>query len=190
MRIQIFIFSACKKEKGAATWSRIVWANPLWNAERIMSESSVEKRLRELGLKLPAPAKAAGAYIPALRVGNLVITSGQLPWKGDQPACSGKLGSEIELALGYEAARVCALNALAQCKVVLGDLDQIRRVVRLEGYVQCGPGFEQHAKVLDGASDLINAVFGERGVHTRTAVGVNEMPFNAPVQLALWAEVE
>jgi enamine deaminase RidA (YjgF/YER057c/UK114 family) len=91
---------------------------------------------------------------------------------------------------GQEAARQCAINALAQLKQVLGGLDQVRQIVRVEGYVHCGPGFRQQPQVLNGASELLNAVFGERGRHTRTALGVHEMPLDAPVQLVVWAEVD
>jgi enamine deaminase RidA (YjgF/YER057c/UK114 family) len=96
----------------------------------------------------------------------------------------------LTLEQGYESAKICALNALAQLKSELGNLNRVRRIVRLEGYVHCGPGFRQHPQVLNGASELFNAVFGERGKHTRTALGIHEMPLDAPVQLVVWAEVE
>ncbi len=155
-----------------------------------MSESSVESQLRTLGLMLPAAPAPVGAYVAAVRTGNLVVTSGQLPWKGERFLFTGKLGSQLTVEQGYEAARLCALNALAQLKSVTGDLDKVRQIVRLEGYVQCAPEFHQQATVLNGASDLINAVFRERGRHTRTALGIFDMPLDAPVQIALWAEVE
>jgi enamine deaminase RidA (YjgF/YER057c/UK114 family) len=154
-----------------------------------MSPPALESRLRQLGLELPPAPQAVGAYVPAVRTGNLLITSGQLPWKDGKLAFTGKLGVEVSAEQGYEAAKLCALNALAQCRSLLGDLDQVRRVLRLEGYLHAGPGFRGHPRVLDGASDLINAVFGERGRHARTALGINEMPLDAPVQLVLWAEV-
>jgi enamine deaminase RidA (YjgF/YER057c/UK114 family) len=155
-----------------------------------MPTSAAENELRKLGLELPPAPKPVGAYVGAVRTGNLLVTSGQLSWKGEKLAYTGKLGSELTAEQGYDAARLCALNALAQCKALLGDLDKVRRVVRLEGYVHCGPGFRQHPQVLNGASDLINAVFGPRGAHTRTAVGIHEMPLDAPIQLILWAEVD
>jgi enamine deaminase RidA (YjgF/YER057c/UK114 family) len=155
-----------------------------------MSEHTTDNRLRELGVELPPAPKAVGAYVPVLRTGNLVVTSGQLPWRGDQLLHAGKLGAGVTVEQGYEAARVCAVNALAQLKAAVGDLDKIRQIVRLEGYVHCGPGFRQHPQVLNGASDLINAVFGDRGRHTRVALGIHEMPLDAPVQLVVWAEVE
>jgi enamine deaminase RidA (YjgF/YER057c/UK114 family) len=152
--------------------------------------TSTENRLRELGVELPPAPKPVGAYVAAQRTGNLVVTSGQLPWRGNKLLHAGRLGEGVTVEQGYEAARVCALNALAQIKLAVGDLDKVRQVVRLEGYVHCGPGFRQHPQVLNGASDLINAVFGGRGLHTRVALGIHEMPLDAPVQLVLWAEVE
>jgi enamine deaminase RidA (YjgF/YER057c/UK114 family) len=155
-----------------------------------MSEPTTENRLRELGVELPPAPMPVGAYVAVQRTGNLVVTSGQLPWRGDKLVHAGKLGAGVTVEQGYEAARVCALNALAQLKAAVGDLDKIRQIVRLEGYVHCGPGFRQHPQVLNGASDLINAVFGDRGRHTRVALGIHEMPLDAPVQLVVWAEVE
>jgi enamine deaminase RidA (YjgF/YER057c/UK114 family) len=155
-----------------------------------MSGVSVQSRLRKLGIELPPAPKPVGAYVAVLRTGNLVVTSGQLPWKGDRLLCTGKLGTELSVEMGYQAARQCAINALAQLQSALGDLDTVRRIVRVEGYVHSGPGFREHPKVLDGASDLFNQVFDEKGRHTRTALGINEMPLDAPVQLVVWAEVE
>jgi enamine deaminase RidA (YjgF/YER057c/UK114 family) len=155
-----------------------------------MSATSIEARLRELGIELPEPPKAVGAYVTVIRTGNLVITSGQLPWRGSRLLYSGKLGTDLTVEQGYEAARQSGLNAIAQLKSAVGDLDRIRRIVRLEGYVHCGPGFREHPQVLNGASELLNAVFGERGKHTRTAVGIHEMPLDSPVQIIVWAEAE
>ncbi|MBI2926118.1 MAG: RidA family protein [Verrucomicrobia bacterium] len=148
-----------------------------------------EEKLRQLGLALPPPPPAVAAYVPWVRTGNLVLTSGQLPWKDGQMAFAGKLGAELNEQQGYQAARLCALNALAQLKEAVGDLDKVRRIVRVEGFVHCAPGFRGHPQVLNGASDLLNEVFGPRGAHTRTALGIHEMPLNAAVQLCLTAEV-
>ena len=155
-----------------------------------MSATSIEQRLRELGIDLPPAPAAVGSYVPVVRAGNLVVTSGQLPWQGDRLAYTGKLGGDLTLAQGNEAARICALNALAQVRAALGSLDKVRQVVRLEGYVQCAPGFRQQPQVLNGASEVLTQIFGERGRHTRVALGVHEMPLDAPVQLALWVEAE
>lgn len=155
-----------------------------------MNDSSVESRLSELGIELPPPPKAVGAYVTVIRTGNLVVTSGQLPWVGDRLLFTGKLGGELTVEQGFQAARQSAINAIAQIKSVVGNLDRVKQIVRLEGYVHCGPGFRQHPQVLNGASELLLAVFGDRGKHTRTAVGIHEMPLDSPVQLIVWAEVE
>src|SRR5262249_29907336 len=118
------------------------------------------------------------------------LTAGQLPWKQGKLAYTGKLGVDLTTQQGYEAARIAGLNALAQIKSAVGDLDKVRQIVRLEGYVHCGPGFQEHPQVLNGASELLNAVFGDKGKHTRTAVGIHEMPLNSPVQIIVWAEVD
>jgi enamine deaminase RidA (YjgF/YER057c/UK114 family) len=159
------------------------------NMETLMNMTA-ENHLKELGITLPPPPKAVGAYVTVIRTGNLVVTSGQLPWAGDRLLYTGKLGSELTVEQGYEAAKQSALNALAQIRSVVGDLNRVKQIVRLEGYVHCGPGFRQHPQVLNGASELLLAVFGERGKHTRTAVGIHEMPLDSPVQLIVWAEVE
>ncbi len=155
-----------------------------------MPQSATEQKLEALGLMLPAAPAPVGAYVAFVRTGNLVVTSGQLPWQGGRMLCTGKLGAGLTVEQGQAAARVAALNALAQLKAAAGDLDRVRQIVRLEGYVHCGTGFRQHPQVLDGASELLTAVFGDRGRHTRTALGIHEMPLDAPVQLVLWAEVE
>ncbi len=150
---------------------------------------SAEEQLKKLGLTLPAPPKAVGAYVTYIRTGNLVFTSGQLPWKDGKLAYEGKVGSDLTVDEGYDVARICALNALAQLKAATGDLEKVVRIIRLEGYVNCAPGFTNHSEVLDGGSELLANVLGERGVHTRTAVGSNELPLNTPVELIVIAEV-
>lgn len=150
----------------------------------------IEKQLRSLGIDLPAAPKAVGAYVTVIRTGNLVITSGQLPWKDGKLLYCGRLGIEISVDQGYAAARQCALNAIAQFQSALGDLDLVCRIVRVEEYVHCAEDFRGHPQVLDGASDLLNQVFGEKGRHTRTALGIHAMPLDAPIQLIVWAEVE
>ncbi len=101
----------------------------------------------------------------------------------------GKLGGELSEEDGYRAARICALNALAQIKACVGDLGRVKRIVRLEGYVHAAPGFRRHANVLNGASELLNQLFGDANKHTRIALGINEMPLNAAVQICVWAEI-
>lgn len=146
-------------------------------------------RLKELGHDLPEPPKAVGAYVTCIITGNLALTSGQLPWKDGSMLHPGKLGQEVTVEEGYEAARQAGLNAIAQLWSVTGDLERVRQIVRVEGYVHCGEGFRDHPKVLDGVSELLVAVFGERGKHVRIALGIKDMPLNACVQIAVWAEV-
>jgi enamine deaminase RidA (YjgF/YER057c/UK114 family) len=151
--------------------------------------SSIETKLQELGLQLPAAPPPVGAYVPVIRTGNLVITSGQLPWIGKQMAFEGKVGAQLHEQDGWNAARLCALNALAQIKTCVGRLEMIRRIVRVEGYVHSAPDFRGQPHVLNGASELFVELFGDAGRHTRIALGVAEMPLNAAVQLCVWAEV-
>ncbi len=150
---------------------------------------SIVEKIRELGLELPAAPPAVASYQPWVRTGNLVFTSGQLPWRDGEIAYAGKLGTEISEADGYQAARLCALNALAQIKAAAGDLENVVQIVRIEGYIHAAPDFRRHPQVLNGASDLVNEIFGERGQHARLALGINEMPLNAAVQLAMTAEI-
>ena len=146
-----------------------------------------EEKLAELGIELPPPPAAVAAYRPWIRTGNLVMTSGQLPLKDGQLLYPGKVGAEVSDDEGYQAARQCAINAFAQLKAAVGDLSQIKQIVRLEGNVHSAPGYRGQPQVLNGASDLVNEVFGEG--HTRTALGISEMPLDAAVQLSVFAEV-
>ncbi|MFN8858427.1 MAG: RidA family protein [Planctomycetaceae bacterium] len=150
--------------------------------------SPIELKLHEMDLALPTAPPPVGYYVPVLRTGNLVITSGQLPFIGKQLAFAGRLGAELHEEDGRNAARLCVLNALSQVKACLGSLELIRQVVRVEGYVLSAPGFSNQPQVLNAASELLVHLFGEQGKHVRTAVGVAEMPLNAAVQLALWVE--
>lgn len=151
--------------------------------------SRIAEKLKSLGHELPHAPSAVGAYVPALQTGSLVLTSGQLPFVGKELAFVGKLGHDLHEEAGADAARICAINALAAIQGLIGDLDRIRRIVRVEGYVQSAPGFTQQPRVINGASQLFNDVFGEAGRHTRIAIGASELPLNAAVELAVWAEV-
>lgn len=152
--------------------------------------STIEQRLAESGHPLPAPTTPVASYVPALQTGNLVLCSGQLPMIGKEVVFQGKIGHDLHEEQGQHAARLCVLNALAAIKSVIGSLDSIRRVVRVEGYVQSAPGFSKQPVVINGASDLLVHAFGDKGKHTRIAVGVSELPLNAAVELALWVEVD
>ena len=148
-----------------------------------------EAKLQELGFKLPEAPKPAGSYGPVTRFGNLVVTSGQVSFVDGKLLYPGRVGDEVSEEEGYESAKICAVNALAQLKACVGDLDKIKRVVRVEGYVHSAPGFQGQAKVMNGVSDLINQLYSDREKHTRIAVGIHDMPLNAAVQISVWAEV-
>ena len=151
---------------------------------------SAEDRLKGMGISLPEPPGAVGAYVPWVRTGNLVITSGQLPFKEGKIAYAGRPGAELTEKQGYEASKLCAINALAQIKAAVGDLEKVRRIVRIEGFIHSAPGFRGQPQVLNGASELLGEVFGPRGRHTRTALGISDMPLDAAVQLSVFAEVD
>ncbi len=153
---------------------------------------TVEGKLRELGITLPTPAAPVANYVPFVRTGNLVVISGQLCLGPDgkiADAHKGKLGAEVSLEDGQAAARLCAVNILAQAKKALGDLDRIVRCVRLGGWVNCTPDFLDHPKVVNGASDLMIEALGDKGRHARFAVGAPSLPFGAAVEVESIFEV-
>jgi enamine deaminase RidA (YjgF/YER057c/UK114 family) len=150
---------------------------------------SIESRLKELGIALPTAPKPVANYIPAVRAGELLFTSGVLPMKEGNLAFEGKLGKELTVERGQEAARLAVLNALSVVKQELGSLDKVARIVRLTGHVASAPGFVQQPGVLNGASDLLVAIFGEAGRHTRAALGAAELPLNSPIELELIVQV-
>ena len=144
---------------------------------------TIEKRLAELGVSLPAAAAPAANYVPFMRSGNLVLTAGQLPLKDGKLAVSGLLGSDVDVAAGKEAAKLCAINILAQAKAALGDLEKIQRIVKIAVFVASSPDFTEQHLVANGASDFLVAVLGERGKHARSAVGTASLPLNAAVEI-------
>ncbi len=146
-------------------------------------------RLRELGHELPDVPEPAGSYVPAVRAGSLVFTAGQLPLEDGELPRTGKVGDEVTLEEAREAARRCALNALAAAAAEAGGLDRVARVVKVTGYVASTPDFNRQPEVINGASDLIGEVFGETGRHARSAVGVAVLPLDAPVEVELVAEL-
>jgi enamine deaminase RidA (YjgF/YER057c/UK114 family) len=149
-----------------------------------------EERLAELGLTVPTPPPAVGAYVPWTQTGNLLMTSFQLPWRDSELAYTGLVGAEVDTAQGYEAARICALNGIAQlADAAGGSLERVAQILRLEGHVGCTTEFDAIPQVLNGASELMNEVFGERGRHARTALGHQVMPLHAPVMVGFWAEL-
>ena len=146
-------------------------------------------RLAELGLTLPPVAAPGGAYVPAVRTGQFVYTAGQLPVVDGKLPATGKVGAEVSAEDAAGMARTCALNALAAAAQAAGGLAAIRRIVKVVGFVACAPGFSGQPQVINGASDLLIAVFGDEGRHARSAVGVAELPLNTPVEVELIAEV-
>ena len=152
--------------------------------------SRIELKLKELGILLPEPAKPVAAYIPAKQTGKLVFTAGQLPMVQGELISKGLLGQEVEIEEANKAARICTLNALAAIKGVIGDLDRIKQIVRVVGYVASVPTFTQQPAVVNGASELLLEIFGENGKHARSAVGMAVLPLNASVEIELTVEIE
>ncbi|MBI2165887.1 MAG: RidA family protein [Chloroflexi bacterium] len=143
-----------------------------------------------MGLSLPVPPKPVANYVPAVRSGTLVFLAGVGPRKADGSLMTGKLGRDLAVEQGYEAARLCGLNLLANLKQEIGDLDKVRRVVKMLGMVNSAPDFGDQPKVVNGASDLLVAVLGEKGRHARSAVGMAALPFGMAVEVEMIVEVE
>jgi enamine deaminase RidA (YjgF/YER057c/UK114 family) len=150
----------------------------------------IEARLKELGLELPAATAPIANYVPFTRSGSLVVVSGQVSVRDGKPEFVGKLGREISVAEGQQAARLCALNILAHAKTACdGDLDREKRVLRLGGFVNCTPEFTQMPQVVNGASDLMVELFGDAGKHARAAVGVASLPLGVAVEVEAMFEI-
>ena len=152
--------------------------------------TAIEARLEALGLTLPDAPAAVGSYVPAVQFGNMVVTSGQLPMVSGELAFKGKVGADLSTEEAAEAAKVAALNCLAQIKATVGSLDRVTQIVRVEGFVNSAPGFTAQPAVMNGASNLLGEVFGEPGRHTRIAVGSNELPLDTAVEVVIWATVD
>ncbi len=151
---------------------------------------SVEERLHELGIELPEPPPPSGNYIGAVSDGNLLFLSGHGPRGASGEYSSGKLGSDLTLEQGREEARKVGLNMLATLKAEIGDLDRVRRVVKVLGMVNAAPDFRDHPSVIDGYSDFMVEVFGERGRGARSAVGMGSLPFQIPVEVEMIVEID
>jgi enamine deaminase RidA (YjgF/YER057c/UK114 family) len=150
----------------------------------------VLERLNQLGIVLPDPPKPVAAYIPAKQAGNMVFTAGQLPMVNGELISKGLLGQDVEIENAKNAAKICTLNALAAIKGLIGDLDRIKQIVRVVGYVASVPTFTQQPAVVNGASELLLEIFGENGKHARSALGMSALPLNASVEIELTVEVE
>jgi len=149
----------------------------------------IDARLAELGITLPAVATPVAAYVPAMTSGNLLFTAGQLPFVDGALRATGKVGAEVSAAKAAELARVCALNALAAAHSVLGSLDKVTRVIKVNGFVASAPDFIGQPQVLNGASEVLAEIFGDIGQHARAAVGVAVLPLDAPVEVDLILEI-
>jgi len=152
---------------------------------------TIEQRLRELGIALPPAAAPVANYVPYVQEGSLIFVAGQVPRGADgKLAYVGKVGQELSVEDGYASARLCALNCMAQLQAALGSLDRVRRIVRVGGFVNCTDGFTQQPQVINGASDVLVEVFGDKGRHARAAVGNNALPGNVATEVELVAAVE
>lgn len=154
-----------------------------------MSTAGPEERLAELGLTLPDVVPPVAAYLPAVRTGDYVYTSGQIPVVDGKLGVTGKVGAEVSAEEAKELARICALNAMAAVKSVVGDLSKVVRIVKVVGFVASAPDFTGQPAVVNGASELLGEVFGDAGRHARSAVGVAALPLDAPIEVELIAEV-
>jgi len=152
--------------------------------------SEVEKKLQEMGINIPNVPKPGASYVPAVQTGKLVYTSGQPCKKDGILVYKGKLGKDLTVEEGYEAAKICIINCLAILKGHLGNLDRVKRVVKLLGFVASVPEFDQQPYVINGASDLLIKIFGEKGRHARSAIGTNILPFCTPVGIEMIVEVD
>lgn len=151
---------------------------------------TVEEKLKGMGITLPTAPSPVASYVPAVQSGNLVFSAGQIPTQRGELRWRGQVGADVSEDEAYQAASVCALNALAAIKSVIGDLDRIIRVVRVNGFVSSAEGFTNQPVVINGASDLLVELFGEAGRHSRVSVGVAQLPAGAPVEVDLVVEVE
>jgi enamine deaminase RidA (YjgF/YER057c/UK114 family) len=146
--------------------------------------SRIETRLRDLGITLPTPMAPVANYVPFVVAGDLVVISGQIPARDGKVAYTSKLGADVSVEIGTQAAQLCFINVLAQLKLACdGDLDRVRQVVRLGGFISCRPEFTQHAQVMNGASDMAVAVFDDAGRHARSTIGVPSLPLDAAVEV-------
>lgn len=149
----------------------------------------IEAKLKELGFTLPEPPEPVAVYLPAVQVGDLLFLSGTTCYADGEFLYTGRVGAELTLEEGYAAAQQTALNLLSVIKATLGDLDRVARVVKLNGYVNSAPEFDRQPEVINGASELLEEIFGERGKHARTALGVSALPAHIPVEIELIVQV-
>lgn len=145
----------------------------------------VEEKIKQLGYTVPVPVKPLASYVPAIRTGELVFTAGQVPIKDGKLQFTGKVDGDLTVSEGKSAAQICALNCLSAIKNEIGDLDKIEQIIKVTVFVSSSEGFTEQPQVANGASDLLTEIFGENGKHARSAVGVSELPLNAPVEIEM-----
>lgn len=150
---------------------------------------TAEQTLESLGITLPTPPVPAGSYVPVVVSGNLAFVAGQIPVEAGQVKFKGKVGKDIQIEAGQQAARLCTINALAQLKASLGSLGRVKRIVKVTGFVNCEPAFADQSKVINGASNFLVQVFGDKGRHARVAVGVSSLPLESAVEVEFIAEI-
>jgi enamine deaminase RidA (YjgF/YER057c/UK114 family) len=146
----------------------------------------IEEKIASLGITLPIPPEPAGSYVPVVVSSNLAFVAGQIPMEGSHVKFRGKVDS---IAIGQEAARLCTINALAQLRSYLGSLDKIKQVVKVTGFVNCDASFTDHPKVINAASDMLVEIFGEKGKHARSAVGISSLPFDSTIEIEFIVEI-
>lgn len=151
---------------------------------------SFEKKLKEMGITIPEAPKPVAAYVPAVKIDKYVYTAGQIPFVEGKLKYKGKLGKDLSIEEGYEAAKISAINCLSAVKSLIGSLDNIEKIVKVTGFVNSAPGFSEQPKVVNGASEFLGEVFGEKGAHARSAVGVNELPLDAPVEIEMIVKIK
>ena len=149
----------------------------------------IDKRLEELGINLPKASAPIAAYVQTVKTGSLIFTSGQIPFVNNKLEYVGKFGDNLTIEDGIKAAEICTLNGLSAIKQEIGDLDKVKRIVKVTGYLNCAKDFSENSKITEGASQLLIKIFGERGYHTRTSIGVSNMPMRAALAIELIVEV-
>ncbi len=149
----------------------------------------IEEKIASLNILLPVPPKPAGSYIPVARTGNLVFVSGQIPIKDGKVEFQGKVPTDVSVDVAQQAAKLCIINVLAQLKSEIGSLDRISKIVRVSGFVNSASDFYEQSKIINAASDLLFDIFGEKGKHSRIAIGVPTLPLNSTVEIDLIAEI-
>jgi enamine deaminase RidA (YjgF/YER057c/UK114 family) len=156
----------------------------------VFAQVDFDKKLKDLGITLSEPSKPVANYVKAVRTGNLIYLAGHAPVKSDGTYVMGKVGRDLTVEEGYEAAKLTAISLLSTLKAELGDLNKVKRIVKVLGMVNCHADFTDHPKVINGCSDLLVAVFGDKGKHARSSVGMNSLPLNTSVEIEMVVEVE